>query len=154
VKTWVLCLGRVLLNPEVEVASWSCCCGLNAAVVSRRENLWFSVVNKARTMSKLFIIQSLLNLIHTSFGSFSLDIQNHIVEYPCRYEVAWSDVLIIYFWLNGVNFFRRKKFYVLNLTQMKSLLMVKMCNKANIFNWEPVGLFSKSVRSCKLTVRF
>jgi hypothetical protein len=27
----------------------------NAAVVSRRENLWFGVVNRARTMSKLFI---------------------------------------------------------------------------------------------------
>jgi hypothetical protein len=26
--------------------------------------------------------QSLLYLIHTSFGSFYLDIQNHIVEYP------------------------------------------------------------------------
>ena len=26
--------------------------------------------------------QSLLKLIHTNFGSFSLDIQNHIVEYP------------------------------------------------------------------------
>ena len=26
--------------------------------------------------------QSLLYLIHTGFGSFCLDIQNHIVEYP------------------------------------------------------------------------
>jgi hypothetical protein len=26
--------------------------------------------------------QSLLYLIHTNFGSFYLDIQNHIVEYP------------------------------------------------------------------------
>ena len=63
-------------------------------------------------------------LIHTSFGSFYLDIQNHTVEYPrvrgCS-VVACSDVLInTYFWLN--------------LMQMKSLLIiVKMCNKANIF---------------------
>ena len=35
--------------------------------------------------------QSLLYLIHTSFGGFYLDIQNHIVEYPqgCINEVMF-----------------------------------------------------------------
>jgi hypothetical protein len=66
--------------------------------------------------------QSLLYPIHTSFRSFYLDIQNHIVEYPLVYEVACSDVLTVYFWLNGVNIFQKKK-VLFNLTQMKSLLI-------------------------------
>jgi hypothetical protein len=50
-KTWVLWLGRVLLNPV-----WSCsCCGLKCSRCIKMWNLCFGVVNRARTMSKLFI---------------------------------------------------------------------------------------------------
>jgi hypothetical protein len=43
-KTWVLWLGRVLLNPV-----WSCtCCGVKCSRCIKTWNLWFGVVNRGQ----------------------------------------------------------------------------------------------------------
>jgi hypothetical protein len=75
--------------------------------------------------------QSLLYLIHQRFGSFYLDIQNHIVEYPRVRGCMkwWFDYQFLAQWCELF----QKKNVLCNLTQMKALLIVKMCNKANIF---------------------